>query len=47
MLLFFSNIDSPFSMIGTDGVFTVQFNGSGRAEIGMTLPDSAREELDF
>ena len=34
-------------MIGVDPVFTVQLNGSGRAEINMTLPDFAEEELDI
>ena len=46
-LLFFSNTDSPFSMIGVDAVSTVQLNGSGRAEICMTLSDFAEEEVDL
>ena len=46
-LLFLSKTDSTFSMIGTDSVFTVQLNGSGRVEIDMTLPDFAEEELDL
>ena len=32
-------------MIGKDSLFTVQLNGSERAEIDMTLPDFAEEEL--
>ena len=46
-VLFFSNTDSLFFVIGTDAVFTVQLNGSGRAEIGMTLPDFEGEELQL
>ena len=46
-LLFFSNIDSSFAMIGVDAVFTVELNGSGPAEICMTLPDFAEEELEL
>ena len=46
-LLFFSNTDSLFSVIGVDVVFTVQLNVSGRAEICMTLPDFVEEELDI
>ena len=34
-------------MIGADPVFTVQLNGSGRAEIDMTLPNFGEEELDI
>jgi len=46
-LLFCSKPESHFFMIKTYAVFTVQLNGSGRAEIGMTLPDYAKEELDI
>ena len=46
-LLFLSNTDSPFSMIGVDDILTVQLNGSGRAVICMTLPDLADEDLDL
>ena len=46
-LLFLSNTDSPFSMIGADAVLTVQLNGSGRAVICMTLPDFDEEEVDL
>ena len=34
-------------MIETDVVVTVQLNGSGRAEISMTLPDFPEKELDI
>ena len=34
-------------MIETDSVFAVQLSGSERAEIGMSLPDFAEEELDI
>ena len=34
-------------MIGADAVFTVQLNGSGRAEIVMTLTDFKEEVLDI
>ena len=44
---FLSKTDSPFSIIGKDTVYTVQLNSSGRAEIGMTLPDFVEEELDL
>ena len=46
-LLFFSNTDSPFYVITMPAVFTVQLNGTGRAEICMTLPDLADEDLDL
>ena len=46
-LLFLSKIDSTFTMIGIYSAFTVQLNGSGRAEIDITLPDFAGEELDI
>ena len=46
-LLFLSNTDSPFSMIGADAVLTVQLNGTGRTGICMTLPDFEGEELDI
>ena len=46
-LVFLSKTDSTFSMIRTDSVFTIPLNGSGRAEIDMTLPDFAEEELDI
>ena len=46
-ILFLSKIDSTFSMIGTDSIFTVQLNGSGRVEIDTILPDFAEEELDI
>ena len=46
-LLFFLNTKAPISMIGVDTVFTVHLSGSGRAEICMTLPDFAEEELDL
>ena len=45
-LLFLSKIDSTISVIETFDGFVVQLNGSGRAEIGMTLPDFAVKELD-
>jgi len=34
-------------MIGVDAVSTLQLNGTIRAEISMTLPDLAEEELDL
>ena len=46
-LLFLSKTDSIFFMIETDSVFAVQLSGSERAEIGMSLPDFAEEELDI
>ena len=46
-LLFFSNTDSPLSMIGADAVLTVQLNGTGRSERDMILPDFEGEELDI
>ena len=46
-LLLLLKIDSTISVIRADAVFTVQFNGSGRAEISMSLPDFAEEELDI
>ena len=46
-LLFLSKIDSTISAIGADAVFTIQFNDSGKAEIGMSLPDFAEEKLDI
>ena len=35
------------SVIGTATVFTVRLKGSGRAEIGMIIPDFTEEELDI
>ena len=46
-LLFISKIDSPLSLIEASLGFSVQFNGSGRAELGMSLPNFAEEELDL
>ena len=46
-LLFLSKADSTFTIIGADFVFTIQLNGSGRAEIDMILSDFAGEELDI
>ena len=46
-LLFFSNTDSPFYVITIAAVFTIHLNGTIRAEICMTLPDFAEEELDL
>ena len=46
-LLFFSKKYSPFPMIGTDSVFTVELNGNGRAKRGIVLPDFLVEELDI
>ena len=37
---------SPF-LIGEDTALIVQLNGSGRAEICMTLPYFVEEELDL
>ena len=45
-MLFLSKTDSTISVIGTDAVFAIQLNGSGKAEIDMTLPNFAEEELE-
>ena len=47
ILLFWSKIDSPFSMTGTDAVFTVHLNGSRSDEIGMTFLNFTGNELDI
>ena len=46
-LLFLLKLDSQFSVIAIHSVFTVRLNSSGRAEIGMSLPDFGEEELDI
>ena len=46
-LLFLSKTYSPFYVITIPAVFSVQLNGTIRAEICMTLPDLAEEELDL
>ena len=46
-LLFLSKTYSPFYVITIPAVFSVQLNGTIRAEIYMTLPDLAEEELNL
>ena len=46
-LLFFSKIDSLFSVIGIVIVFTLQLSGSGRVEICISLPRFTEDELDI
>ena len=46
-VLFFSKIDSSFSLIGVAAVFTLQFNSNRRAEIGKSISGFAKEELDI
>ena len=46
-LLFFSKSASSFYMIAISAVFIVHLNGTIRAEICMTLPDLADEDLDL
>ena len=42
-----SETDSIISVIETAVGFVVHLNGSGRAEIGISLPTFAEEEIDI
>ena len=47
ILLFFLKNRLTIFVIGKATIFTVQLNGSGRADIDMSLPNFAGEELDI